>query len=59
MDYDSVGDEVWLRFRTKNAEDQKWWYRSVLEVAKERKIPTVLVTQLNNLINSLFEKNNF
>src|SRR4030095_54576 len=40
-DYETYGDAVWQKFRTKSAQDQLWWYESILAVAKKRSAPEI------------------
>ena len=35
-DYKIIGDKIWLRFSTKNRDDQIWWYQSILDVITRR-----------------------
>lgn len=55
-DYELVGDKIWQRFSTKNAKDQVWWYQSVFEVTKKRQAPSILLDQLEALIEKLLTK---
>jgi len=53
IDYREKGDELWNIFTTKNSADQLWWYGSVLEVAKKRSAPDLLIKRLESLIEQL------
>ncbi len=55
-DYDKMGDEVWQKFSTKSADDQLWWYQSVLEVITKRQAPQLLIDKLSSLITELQTK---
>ncbi len=55
FDYETVGDELWQRFSTKNKADQIWWYGSILEVVTERQAPQVLVSQFEDLMVKLHD----
>lgn len=52
-DYERLGEEVWQRFTTKSADDQLWWYESVLATVRERGSPEPLVAQLEDLVGKL------
>lgn len=54
-DYETVGDELWQRFSTKSAEDQLWWYESILKIVKKRNAPDKLIAILENLVRNLME----
>jgi (p)ppGpp synthase/HD superfamily hydrolase len=36
VDYETLGDEVWQRFRAKNKADQLWYYRSLAGILTKR-----------------------
>jgi len=36
VDYETLGDEVWQRFRAKSKAEQLWYYRSLAETLTER-----------------------
>jgi (p)ppGpp synthase/HD superfamily hydrolase len=36
VDYETLGDEVWQRFRAKNKTDQLWYYRSLAGILTKR-----------------------
>ena len=52
-DYDEMGDAVWQKFTTKNADDQLWWYEAVLETVRARSVPTPLSEHLAGLVVDL------
>jgi len=53
FDYETVGEDLWLRFSTESSADQVWWYKSILEVIEKRNAPPelcfTLARQLENL----------
>ena len=51
-DYGTVKDELWDRFRTKSAEDQFWYYGTLLEVY-ERRIDNWMVGELKAVLAAL------
>jgi (p)ppGpp synthase/HD superfamily hydrolase len=53
VDYQEYGDELWTRFSTGKAEDQLWWYESILEVAKRRLGDIELVGKLELAVDKL------
>ena len=53
IDYREKGDKLWSIFTTKNSADQLWWYGSVLEIAKKRSAPDLLIKKLESLIEQL------
>jgi hypothetical protein len=53
IDYKVVGQELWQRFTTKNANDQLWWYESILAVIKKRNAPKPLIEKLESNVNEL------
>lgn len=54
-DYKAVGDDIWLRFRTKSRDDQIWWYSSILQVITERHAPEALTVKLKDMLDWLAE----
>lgn len=55
-DYDKMGSKVWQKFTTKSADDQVWWYESVLAVLTERHAPQPLIDTFAGLITELHSK---
>lgn len=55
-DHEVMGDEVWQKFTVKNADDQLWWYESVLDTIKKRQAPPRLINKLAGLIVELREQ---
>jgi (p)ppGpp synthase/HD superfamily hydrolase len=53
VDYQTYGDELWDRFKTKSKTDQLWWYESILGVVKRRNVSEALTNQLNNQVETL------
>lgn len=53
IDYRQVGEDLWQIFTTKNADDQLWWYASILEVLDQRQAPQSLRDQLAQAIETL------
>lgn len=47
-DYQTIGDDLWQRFSTKNGSDQLWWYESVLEIIQKRGAPQHLIDALSS-----------
>jgi (p)ppGpp synthase/HD superfamily hydrolase len=56
IDYETHGDELWDRFKTKNSQDQLWWYVSILDVITKRHAPQELVKSLTQQLNILKAK---
>ena len=56
IDYQTYGDDIWKRFRTKNAVDQFWWYESILDVIRKRNAPAVLCDILSREVATLKSK---
>ena len=52
-DYKVHGEELWQRFTTKSAEDQLWWYESILEAVRFRNAPTELCNMLEVQLREL------
>lgn len=53
IDYKVVGEDLWQRFTTKSAEDQIWWYESVLVVLKKRLPSSALTAKNEATLNEL------
>lgn len=53
IDYKDTGEELWQRFTTKSADDQLWWYESVLTVLQRRRAPEQLTQQLEDRISEI------
>lgn len=51
-DFRALGDELWQRFSVKDPKDHLWYYRSLLEVYRER-IHHWLVDELSGVIDEL------
>jgi hypothetical protein len=51
-DYAKIGDEVWTFFHA-GKEDQKWWYRSVLEILQTSIPDNMLVATLRENVDLL------
>lgn len=51
-DFRALGDELWQRFSVKDPKDHLWYYRSLLEVYRER-IHNWLVDELSGVIDEL------
>lgn len=49
-DFQDIGDELWLRFSTKDKADQVWWYESILDVVTKRNAPGYLIDTFSRLI---------
>ncbi len=54
-DYNEIGDELWSKFTTNSADDQLWWYESVLAVIRKRKVNSSLSNQLGELVLEIKE----
>lgn len=52
-DHETHGDDVWLRFTTKNSQDQLWWYESILTVITKRSAPSKLRDILGQQVATL------
>lgn len=52
-DYKVMGEGLWQIFSTKSADDQMWYYRSILAIVKKRGVDPVLSSQLEALIDEL------
>jgi (p)ppGpp synthase/HD superfamily hydrolase len=53
VDHKTNGDELWNRFKTKNANDQLWWYSSILKIAAKRGAPKILIDHLAEQVAQL------
>lgn len=53
IDFETEGNKLWLRFTTQNADDQVWWYESILAVITKRQAPSLLIDQLTSQIAEL------
>lgn len=53
-DHDELGDELWSRF-SGGKDQQKWWYKSVLEITTKRLPELELNGQLGELVGKLEE----
>ena len=51
-DHAEIGEALWSRFNS-GKDAQKWWYRSVLELLKEKLPDNALVAQLESLVRGL------
>jgi len=47
-DLDIIGDRIWNRFNAEKS-DITWYYKSVLEILVEKKVPKFLTSQLDSL----------
>jgi (p)ppGpp synthase/HD superfamily hydrolase len=45
-----IGDRIWNRFNAEKS-DITWYYKSVLEILVEKKVPKFLTSQLDSLFN--------
>ena len=52
-DHETHGDDLWNRFTTKSAQDQLWYYKSILDVVKKRSVVKELSNQLAEQIETL------
>ncbi|MDK2899343.1 MAG: hypothetical protein PWQ10_530 [Patescibacteria group bacterium] len=53
FDYTKCGDDLWQRFYTKSADDQLWWYKSVLDVVVKRNNIVELNEEFTRLVSEL------
>lgn len=53
QDYKVKGEEIWQIFTTKSSDDQIWWYRSILQVLKNRRAPEKLINILSSSVEEL------
>lgn len=53
IDYETQGDDIWLRFTTKSKDDQVWWYKTMEEVFASNLPPSSLLTQYQQYIADL------
>jgi (p)ppGpp synthase/HD superfamily hydrolase len=55
-DHERVGDELWSRFTTGRAEDQRWYYESLAEALAERLPDHPIVVRLGEVVRELAER---
>lgn len=55
-DHERLGDEVWSRFTTGRAEDQRWYYEEVAQVLAERLPAHPTVRRLRAAVDRLVER---
>lgn len=56
IDYVVYGDDLWMRFATKNSDDQVWWYEAILAVITKRAVSKELSAELSEQIAILKNK---
>jgi (p)ppGpp synthase/HD superfamily hydrolase len=55
IDYKQKGDELWQIFKTKNRDDQVWFYSSVLKAVNDRKAPLQLIDKFKSNLDELIK----
>lgn len=51
-DYRELGERLWTRFNA-SGEDQLWYYCRLIEVLRSTSVPTILINELERVINQL------
>ncbi len=52
-DYQLMGEKLWSKFTTRSADDQLWWYESMLKVFVSRKVDSALTDRLASSLGEL------
>lgn len=56
QDHEQIGDELWSRFTTGSAEDQRWYYESLAAALAERLPDHPTVVRLGDVVRRLGER---